>query len=180
VSDRYGAVAVRTPRELDSRALLHQVGGVPASAELAPSSVQPFMRKGSEGTVAVLSLANGWRVLWGWITLEWPDFDALRQGVERASQGGEAVFWFAEGTTGACGFMVFADGRCVRSWWEVEGEVEENGGDPLHGEPPGLFGGEPDFERDEWTVVETIVEPRVAPWDDIAQAPYESFEVRGA
>lgn len=178
MSDRYGAVAIRTGRELESRALLHEAGGVPASAALATSPVQPFMRKGDEGTLAVLSLANGWRVLWGWITLEWPDFDALRQGLERASEGGEAVFWFTEGTTGACGFMVFADGRCLRSWQEIEGEVVENEGAPLPGEAPGLFGDEPDSERDEWTVVGAIVEPRVAAWDEIVQAPYDTFEIR--
>ena len=110
-----------------------------------------------------------WTVLWGDVFLGWDTFEEARAALERlAGEVTEVLHWGVEGTSGAQGFTLWQDGRRVRTWWEVEGNVKENEGEPLSFEPPGLYTDESDSSRDEWQIVVPPVEAVVGPWREVA------------
>jgi hypothetical protein len=165
MSSRYSAVAVRPA-----------LGDLPR--RLLPNDVvlEQLNRSPSEGRDGVLGMGYlgdpaEWTVLWGDVFFGWDTAEEARTALDQlAEEVTEVLHWGVESVVSAQGFTLWREGRCVRSWWEMEGEVTENEGEPLPFEPPDLYTNAPDSEgvRDEWQVVVPPVEAVVGPWEEVA------------
>lgn len=176
MGSHYNVIAFRPAPEDDLEARVRALVGVGAKGALEPIGPVEFLQRNVVGVGRV----GEWGVVWGEVMFAWHDFDAFPDALARASRnGGEALWWIVEDTSGGLGFALWRDGERVRAWMAVEGEVTDNAGEPLPGEPEGAFGdGFALFEGpDEWAVAGVAGAVLGAPWEALAEAPYQGYRV---
>ncbi|HEX2203969.1 MAG TPA: hypothetical protein VHG91_11750 [Longimicrobium sp.] len=171
----YNAIAFRPSPEAGLEGRVRALTGVGAKGALDPVGPVEIMTRDVVGVGRV----GEWTVIWGEVLFAWRDSDAFAAAQERASEGGELLWWVVEDTSGGLGFTLWRDGERVREWIAVEGQVAENTGEPLPGEPEGAFtdGFELFHGPGEWTLVEVVTAVLGASWEEIALAPYQGYRV---
>lgn len=170
----YHALAVRG--ELDAADVIRRVYGLGADDTIEPAGTGEFPGHFADPESAIAARVAGWTVVCG----DYPP-DMLDDGetarLAELSRGRKVVRWATQSVTGAVGLDVFDDGAHRRSFWQMEGEVERDLGEPLPGEPAGGFQALDPFDRDEWKIVEAV-QRQAASWDEMAEPEYTRFDFR--
>jgi hypothetical protein len=104
------------------------------------------------GSQVGVNIVGSWGVLFSEVD---PFFQKdFTESFSKISKNKKIFTWLTESASGGLWFEFFNNGKLIRKWVEVEGEVAVNIGDALPEEPKEFFTeDEGNEERDEWSIL---------------------------
>lgn len=150
-------------------------GLLPADARrLRAAADQSDIHDGEIG----LATTQGWHVVFA---NSGPFLDGkMFARVASLSQGRTIFCWLTQSASGGLWFELSRDGVVLRKWFEVDGRVEHNFGNPLPEELPGMFGAESNQEGgDEWDIVDLAGKITGISDEELFAMPFDVYSLPG-